>query len=165
MLREVSNIVHSLCVCVELWWAVMVWSSYTMTSVTLSCPCSCSLGRWIPLLAWLSIQLHFVHTLYLRGTCSSIIGWGIMLLAGRSRVHFTMRSSDFSVDNPSSYTVALMSTQPLTEITTKTLPGVKGSWRKRLTSSPSSVSWLSGNVVALTSHNPVGLYNLLQEKL
>jgi hypothetical protein len=45
-----------------------------------------------------------------------------MLQAGSSRAHFIMKSSDFSVDSPSNYTVALMSTQPLTVLTTKTLP-------------------------------------------
>jgi hypothetical protein len=44
MLNDVQgswcNITRSLCVHVELWWAVMVQSSYAMISITLSCPCS-----------------------------------------------------------------------------------------------------------------------------
>jgi hypothetical protein len=43
--------------------------------------------------------------------------------AGRSRVRFTMRPLDFlNWCNPSSRTMALMSTQPLTEMSTRNLP-------------------------------------------
>jgi hypothetical protein len=31
------------------------------------------------------------------GACCSVVGWGTMLRAGRSRVRFPMRSSDFSI--------------------------------------------------------------------
>jgi hypothetical protein len=47
-----------------------------------------------------------------------------MLQAGRSRVRFPMRSL-FISPNPSSRTMALCSTQPLTKITTRNLPGGK----------------------------------------
>jgi hypothetical protein len=47
-----------------------------------------------------------------------------MLEAGRSRVRFPMRSLDFSIEpNPSSRTIALRSTQPLTEMSTRALGG------------------------------------------
>jgi hypothetical protein len=51
-----------------------------------------------------------------------------MLQAGKSRVRFPMRSVDFSIDrpNPSSRTMALGSTQRLTEMSTRNLPGGKG---------------------------------------
>jgi hypothetical protein len=50
-----------------------------------------------------------------------------MLQAGRSRVQFPMRPLDFSLDhNPSSRTKALESTQPLTEMSIRNLPGGKG---------------------------------------
>jgi hypothetical protein len=64
----------------------------------------------------------------------------------------------------SSCTVTLESTQPQTEMSTRNLPGgVKAGQRARLTTLPPSVSQLSReDVGASTSHNPMGLYNLLQ---
>jgi hypothetical protein len=47
-----------------------------------------------------------------------------MLLAGRSRVQFSNRSLDFSIDL--NFPAALGSTQPLTEMSTRNLPGAKG---------------------------------------
>jgi hypothetical protein len=50
-----------------------------------------------------------------------------MLQVGRSRVQFKIKSLDFSIlHNPSSHTMALESTQPLTEMSTRNLPGNKG---------------------------------------
>jgi hypothetical protein len=49
-----------------------------------------------------------------------------MLQAGMSRVRFPMKSLDFfSLPNPSSRTMALGFTQPITEISTRDLPGGK----------------------------------------
>jgi hypothetical protein len=57
----------------------------------------------------------------------SVVGWGIMLQAERSRVRFQMRSSDFfNWPNPSSRTMTLGSTQPLTEMSFGNHPGGKG---------------------------------------
>jgi hypothetical protein len=61
--------------------------------------------------------------------------------------------------NPSSRTMALGSTQPLTEMSTKNLPGGKGrpAW-------PHRQLWadcLEKNVGAPTSHNPMGIHGLL----
>jgi hypothetical protein len=50
-----------------------------------------------------------------------------MLQAGRSQVQILMRSLDFfSLPNPSSRTMALGSTQPLTEMSTRNIPLGKG---------------------------------------
>jgi hypothetical protein len=50
-----------------------------------------------------------------------------MLRAERSRVRFPTRSLDFlNLPNPSSRTMTLGSTQPLTEMSNRNLPGVKG---------------------------------------
>jgi hypothetical protein len=49
-----------------------------------------------------------------------------MLQAGRSRVGFPIRSLDFlNLPNLSSRIMALGSTQPLTEVSTRNLPGGK----------------------------------------
>jgi hypothetical protein len=69
----------------------------------------------------------------------------------------------FNFINPSCRTMALGSTQLLTEMSTGNQPGVKGGRRLWLTTSPPIVSRLSReNVGASTAHNPVGLHGLLQ---
>jgi hypothetical protein len=88
-----------------------------------------------------------------------------MLQAERSGVQFPMRSLDFlNLPNPSGRTMALWSTQPLTEMSTRNLPGgegVNGGLRVRLTTLPPSVSRLSReNLGASTSHNPMSLHGL-----
>jgi hypothetical protein len=57
------------------------------------------------------------------GACGSVVGWGTMPQAGRSRVQVWMRWIFFNWPNPSSCTVALGSTQPLTEMSTRKIPG------------------------------------------
>jgi hypothetical protein len=61
--------------------------------------------------------------------------------------------------------MALGSTQPLTEMSTRNLPGAKG-WPAREVDNLSHlrVDCLE-NVGASTPHNPVGLHGLLQEQL
>jgi hypothetical protein len=88
-----------------------------------------------------------------------------MLQAERSRVLFPMRSLNiFNLPNSSSRNMALESTQPLTEMSTrKILVAVKGGRRIRLTNSRPSVERLSReNMGASTSNNPMGLHGLLQ---
>jgi hypothetical protein len=61
----------------------------------------------------------------------SVVGWGTMLQAGRSRVRIPMRSLDFSIDLILPVALwTLGSTQPLTEMSTRNLPGGKG-WPAR----------------------------------
>jgi hypothetical protein len=84
----------------------------------------------------------------LLGTRGSVVGWGTMLQAGRSRVQVPMRSLDlFNWPNPSSRTMALGSTQPLTELSTSYIHGiffgVKRGQRVGLTTLPPSMSRLS----------------------
>jgi hypothetical protein len=57
------------------------------------------------------------------GTRGSVVGWGTMLQAGR----FESRWVDFfNWPNPTSLTMTLGSTQPLTEMSTKNIPGGGG---------------------------------------
>jgi hypothetical protein len=55
----------------------------------------------------------------------SVVGCGTMLQTGRTRLRVTMRWIFFNWPKPSSRTVALGSTQPLTEMSTRNLPGGK----------------------------------------
>jgi hypothetical protein len=65
------------------------------------------------------------------GAHNIIVGWGTMLQAGRSWVLFLMRSLDFfNWPNPSSRSMALGSTQPLTEMSTRNIHVGKG-WLAR----------------------------------
>jgi hypothetical protein len=57
----------------------------------------------------------------------SVVGWGTMPQAGSPLVRFPMRSLRiFNWPNPSSRTMALGPTQPLTEMSTRNLPRGKG---------------------------------------
>jgi hypothetical protein len=73
----------------------------------------------------------------------------------------------FTLPNSSNRSMALGSTQPLREMSTRNILGmflgVKGSRHVGLTTLRPSVSQLSReNVGASTSHNPMGLHGLLQ---
>jgi hypothetical protein len=77
-------------------------------------------------------DLPYLHPLvYIRGTSvagarGSVVGWGTMLQAGRSRFRVPMRWIFFNLPNHSSRTMTLGSTQLLTEMSTRNLPGGKG---------------------------------------
>jgi hypothetical protein len=68
------------------------------------------------------VQLWYYWTLFSfwRG---SVVGWGTMLQARRRQVRVPMRWIIFNFRNPSSCTIAVGSTQPLTEMSTRNLPG------------------------------------------
>jgi hypothetical protein len=71
----------------------------------------------------------------------------------------------FSLPNPSSRTMALGLTQPLTEMSTRNLPGGKGRPAReadKLTAICEPIVYRQ-NVGASTSHNRMGLHGLLQE--
>jgi hypothetical protein len=56
------------------------------------------------------------------GARGSVVGWGTMLQTGRSPVQVPVKVDFF---NPCIRTMTLGSTQPLTEMSTRNLPGVK----------------------------------------
>jgi hypothetical protein len=73
-----------------------------------------------------NLRYFTIHTCRL-GARGSVVGWGTILQVGRSRVRLPMRSLDFfNWPKLSSRTMALGSTQPLTEMSTRNLPGGKG---------------------------------------
>jgi hypothetical protein len=57
------------------------------------------------------------------GARGSVVGWGTMLLAGKSRVRLPMWLLDVSIDPIFPAAVSLNSTLPLTEMSTRNLPG------------------------------------------
>jgi hypothetical protein len=65
----------------------------------------------------------YLH-LYVTGARGSVLGSGTMLYAGRSRVQFPNEVIGFfTLPYHSSRTMTLWSTQPLTEMSTKSLSG------------------------------------------
>jgi hypothetical protein len=105
------------------------------------------------------------------GKAFTIVGSTIYLLilqyttttlqAGRSPVRVLDEVDFLNLPNPSSHTMALGLTQPLTEMSTRNLPGGKKA-AGLITLSP-SVSWMSEDVGASTSRNPKGLHSLYRD--
>jgi hypothetical protein len=67
----------------------------------------------------------FIYGLF-RVARGSVVGWGTMPQAGRSRVRFPMSLDFLNLLNLPAALWPLGSTQPLTEMSTRNLPGGKG---------------------------------------
>jgi hypothetical protein len=95
----------------------------------------------------------------------SVVAWGTLLQTGRLRVRLLTRSLNFfSLSNPSSRKIVLGSTQPLTEMSTRNLPGGGEGGTGAEGWQPHRHLWADclENVGASTSHNPTGFHGLLQ---
>jgi hypothetical protein len=90
----------------------------------------------------------------------SVVGWGTMLQAGKSRVRDPMRWIFSIWPNPSSRPMTLGSTQPLTEMRTRNLPGGIGRPSRKADNFTAICELV--DVGASTSHNPMSLHGLLQ---
>jgi hypothetical protein len=105
-------------------------------------------------------EINFNIILYL-GARRSVVGWGTMLQTGRLLVQVLDEVDTFSLPNRSGRTMALRSTDPLTEMSTRNLPEGK-KWPARRTDNV----WngrMSENVGASASHNPKGLHSVYKD--
>jgi hypothetical protein len=89
--------------------------------------------------------------------------WITYVQAGRPPVPVPDEVYFFKLSNPSSCTMALGSTQPLTEMSTGNLLGIKSGRHVRLTTLPPSMSRMSENVRTSTSCTPKGLHGLYRD--
>jgi hypothetical protein len=115
-------------------------------------------------LLWMLIS-RFRYWLWGGGARFSVVGWGTLLQAKRSRVRFHEIIGFFNWTNPSSRTMVLRSTQPLTEMSNRNLPGSK----RRPAHKADNLTAICEPTVykmwgASTSHNPMGFHGLLQEE-
>jgi hypothetical protein len=78
--------------------------------------------RW----GFLKRGIQFWCSTIKEGVRGSVVGWGTTLQAGRSRDRIPDEVDFFNLPKPSSRTMALGSTQPLTEMSTRNLPGGEG---------------------------------------
>jgi len=105
--------------------------------------------------------IYLIIFLLLMVVLVGAVSWGTVLQAGKSRVRLSMMSLDFFIDNPSSRTMALGSTQPLIEMSTR---NVSWEWRRpvlRTDNLTTFVCRLFWNLGASTSWNPQGLSRLV----
>jgi hypothetical protein len=110
------------------------------------------------------VNAYFLFPPVFQGARGSAVGWDTMLQAARSPVRAPVEVDFSNLPNTSSLTMALGSTQPLTEISTRDLSRRKKCWRVGLTTLPPSVSRVSENVGAPTSRKPKGLHGLYRDK-
>jgi hypothetical protein len=86
-----------------------------------------------------------------------------VLQAGMSPVRVLDEVDFCNLPNTSSRTMALVSTQLLTELSARKFPGGKGGRRVGLITLLPSVNRMSKNVGPSTSHSPKGLHGLYRD--
>jgi hypothetical protein len=112
----------------------------------------------------LRISLRFLFVLlFCMGARGSVVGWGTMLQGGRSPVRIPDYVDVFNLPNHSSRTMALGSTQPITEMSTRNLPGCKKRPVLRADNLAAICEPNVWNVGASTSRNPKGLRGLYRD--
>jgi hypothetical protein len=163
---------ESLCVCFDAWSFLTttlrsIWFQTFSSFIITFFGCYQCHKFLIFILKTSTHSVPFLVIFYFRArACAfgSVVGWGTMLQTGRSRVCVPMRWIFFNWPNPSSRTMALGSTQPLTEMSTRKIPGgVKRGRRIRLTQPYCHlIADCLEDVGASTSHTPMGLHGLLQ---
>jgi hypothetical protein len=83
-------------------------------------------GLMVYLISVVTWTQYFNVNTFILGAHSSVVGWGTMLQDWRSLVRVPDEVDFFNLPNPSSHTIALGSTQPLTEMSTRNLLKGKG---------------------------------------
>jgi hypothetical protein len=86
-----------------------------------------------------------------------------MLQAGRQPIRVAYEVHFFQFTTTSSRNMALGSTQPLTEMSTRNLPGGKKRPARRADNLAAVYDRMSENVGASTSRNPKGLHGLSRD--
>jgi hypothetical protein len=87
-----------------------------------------------------TVEPHLIFfDLIFPGICGSIVGWGTMVQTGRSLVRFPIRSLGFLIDLVLPATLwPWGSTQPVTKMSARNLPGGKG-WLAHKTDSLTAI--------------------------
>jgi hypothetical protein len=108
-------------------------------------------------------RINFLCVLTLQGACSSLVGWGTILQVVGSWDRVPIRWIFFNLPNPSSHAMALRSTQPLTEMSTRNLPGGEGRPARKADNHCYLWAVVWTKCESLDVSQPYGLHSLLQE--
>jgi hypothetical protein len=96
-------------------------------------------------------------------TRGGVVGWGTMLEAGGSQFRVPMRFDFLNWPNSSRRNMSLASTQPLTEISTRNLPGGGGGGKKRpVRKAVTTLAPSRESMGVSTCHKYMSLHGLLE---